>query len=98
MEAVASIIAEAERCPSCNLTADNAWWVAAQLDRCPTCEDRDTLTSSLGDKANRNGLRVIYAPLETVEQSVRFSSAGRFTEEGGRRRRQWQRERLASEG
>ena len=96
VEAVASIVAERERCPSCNLTDEQAWWVAAELDRCPTCEDRDSLIRTLPEKANRDGLRVQYTQLTDEEESVQYSSAARFTLEGSKKRLARQAERLGS--
>jgi hypothetical protein len=91
--AVASIVADAERCPACGLNSDEAWWVEAELHQCPTCEDRDRQLATLKDMKNTAGWRARFDQITTVEESVEYSSAARFTLEGARRRAEARRRR-----
>jgi len=84
--AVASIVAERDRCPGCGLTDDETWWVKAELERCPACEDRDHRAREILDSKRSEGLHVTFTPLESVDESELESSAARFTLEGAKRR------------
>ena len=93
VSAVASIVAEAERCPGCGLTDTDAWWVTAELVRCPTCEDRDRLNESLRKESSTAGLRATFEHLTTVEESMLESSAARYTLAGAQARHRWRQQR-----
>jgi hypothetical protein len=90
--AVASVVFEAEKCPGCGLTENDAWWVAAEPVMCPTCEDRDRINESLRKEKSTAGVRVKFVQLPDVEASVLDSSASRYTLEGARRRDAWRRQ------
>lgn len=84
---------ETDRCPGCGLTDTDAWWVAAEIVSCPTCEDRDRLTKSLHDQKQTAGLRVRFDQLATVDESMTESAAARFTLAGAEARARWRRQR-----
>lgn len=84
--AVASIVSDAERCPGCGLTDTDAWWVAADLVRCPTCEDRDRLLDSIRKEKSTHGIRATFTTLESEEESVMESAAARYTLAGAQAR------------
>jgi len=90
--AVASLVAEADRCPGCGLTETDAWWVAAELATCPTCEDRDRQFETLRDMKSTAGWRAKFVQLDDVEDSMQYSSAVRFTLAGAEARARWRRE------
>lgn len=84
--AVASLVIDSERCPGCGMDETQAWWVEAELVRCPTCEDRDRLLESVRDQKSTAGMRARFSPIVDVEEAEEFSSAARYTLEGARRR------------
>ena len=84
--AVASLGADAERCPGCGLSESETHWVAAELVTCPSCEDRDRQLKQLDGTKDRAGWRSKFRQLATVEESVLESSAARFTLAGARAR------------
>ena len=90
--AVASIVADAERCSGCGLTEDDAWHVAAELYTCPTCEDRDRKLESLRDEKSKAGWRSRFVQLLTHDERMDVSSAARFTKKGAEARARWRRE------
>ena len=60
--------------------------MTAELDRCPTCEDRDRLFEGLDKDASRAGVRAVFTPLGSEDESIRLSSASWYTFDGMRRR------------
>jgi hypothetical protein len=89
--AVASVVADAERCPGCGLTDSDAWWVESELVTCPTCEDRDRKLGQLRDMKSTAGWRAKFRQLTTVEDSMLYSAAARFTQAGAEARDRWRR-------
>lgn len=79
------------------MTDTDAWWVAAEIVSCPTCEDRDRLTKSLRDQKSTEGLRVTFDRLTTQDESMMESSAVRFTLAGAEARARYRRERRVGE-
>lgn len=90
--AVASLVADAERCPGCGLSEPDQRWVAADLVVCPTCEDRDRQLEQLRDMKSTAGWRARFRQLTTVDESMIESSWSRFTIAGARARDAWRRE------
>jgi len=84
--AVASLVADAGRCPGCGLSDTDAWWVAADLVQCPTCEDRDRQLNQLHDVKERAGWRSKFRQLSSWDESLLESSAARFTLTGAKAR------------
>ena len=87
--AVASLVADAERCPGCGLTDTDAWWVEAELVTCPTCEDRDRQLGRLRDMKNTAGWRARFRQLTTPDDSMLHSAAARLTQKGAEARARW---------
>jgi len=88
--AAASLIADTERCPGCGLTGDDAWTHTAQLEHCPTCEQRDRLTDVPADRAGR---RVRFRMLTSETERMTESAAVGYTLEGRKAQVAWRRGR-----
>jgi hypothetical protein len=79
--AVADIVDTQSRCGNCGLSEQDGWWVTAELSRCPTCADRDTVRKQI-PKEHSEGWRVTFKPVEDVLGMHVDSSAARNTPEG----------------
>lgn len=91
--AVTSLVSDAERCPGCGLSDADAWWVAAELVTCPTCEDRDRQLEQLRDMKQTAGWRARFRQLASVDESMMESAAARFTLAGAQARHRWRQSR-----
>jgi len=79
-------MADVNRCHGCNLTVEESWWVMAELDSCPTCEDRDRIIEGLRDQKSTAGLKTTFTALTTLDESQQVSSAARLTRAGAEQR------------
>ena len=87
---MASIVDERERCPGCNMTPDDAWHVAAEQHRCPTCAERDRIVESLSAyPGSRAGWRARFRQLFTEQERMTESAAVWWTEAGAKARQAW---------